>query len=65
MNQDPPRRRLSTDQKRALVIVSVVVVAIAAVAIAILQLGSIFGVPFWIAVIIIGIIVLAVILLGA
>jgi len=65
MNQNAPRRRMSTDQKRALLIVAIMVIAIVAIGMAVFQLGAMLGIGFWIAVILIAVIVLAVILLAA
>ena len=52
MGSDEPRRRLTTDQKRALVILAVIFAVIAILAIAIGALAVSIGIPFWIAVII-------------
>ena len=51
MEPKEPRRRWTTDQKRALVILLVIVVVIAIVAIGIGWLAVSIGIPFWIAVI--------------
>ena len=51
MDPNETRRRLTSDQKRALVILLVIVVVIAIVAIGIGWLAVSLGIPFWIAVI--------------
>ena len=52
MEPNEPRRRLTGDQKRALVIVLVIAGVVALVAIGIGMLAISIGIPFWIAVII-------------
>ena len=51
MDPNETRRRLTSDQKRALVILLVIVAVIAIVAIGIGWLAVSLGIPFWIAVI--------------
>ena len=64
MDPNEPRRRLTTDQKRALLILLVIVIVIALVAIGIGWLAVSFGVPLWIAVILAVIITAAIGLLA-
>lgn len=52
MHENEPRRRWTTDQKRAMVILLVIAGVIAVVAIGIGWLAVSIGVPLWIAVII-------------
>ena len=51
MDPDRPRRRLTTDQKRALLVVAVLVLVIAVVVIGVGWLAVTIGLPFWVAVV--------------
>lgn len=52
MDPFEPRRRLSSDQKRALVILLIIGALVAVVAIGVGALATSIGIPFWIAAII-------------
>jgi zinc transporter ZupT len=51
MDQKSPRRRLTTDQKRALLVLAVLVGVIAVVVIGVAWLAMTIGLPFWFSVI--------------
>ena len=51
VSQDKPRRPMSTDQKRALVILTIIAILIAVVAIGTASLATAIGLPFWAAIV--------------